>query len=111
MEERGLKQDQVAEVLGISQSAVSKYFRKVRGQALKVEDLEEIRPFISGIVTVLMSQTSERTELLSLFCQACLVIRKMSLMCAFCRKSDTNVNVEECRFCMTLTSEKGREVE
>ena len=106
MEEQGLKQDQVAEILGISQSAVSKYSRKVRGHAIKVDDIEEIQPFISGMATVLMSRTSERTELFSLFCQACVVIRKTSIMCAFCQKSDSRIKVEECRFCLTLVSEK-----
>lgn len=111
MEEQGLKQDQVAEILGISQSAVSKYSRKVRGHAIKVDEIEEIRPFISGMVTVLLEGTRQDTGLLDLFCQACVAIRKTRLMCAFCQKSDPTIVVEECRFCLTLVSkEKERPV-
>ena len=106
MDEQGLKQDEVAEILGISQSAVSKYSRKVRGRALKVEDVAEVRPFISGMVTVLLDQTTQRTELLSLFCQACIVIRSTSLMCIFCKKSDPKIDIEACGFCMTLKSDE-----
>lgn len=102
MEEQGLKQDQVAEILGISQSAVSKYSRKVRGHAIKVDDIEEIQPFISGMVILLLDRTRQSADLLHLFCQACVAIRKTSLMCAFCHKSDPNIKIEECRFCIGL---------
>jgi hypothetical protein len=101
VEEQGLKQEQVAEILGISQSAVSKYSRNVRGQAIKIDDIEEVQPLIDGMVTLLL-RTHQRAELLGLFCQACVVIRKTSLMCAFCQKSDPNIKIEECRLCSTL---------
>jgi predicted transcriptional regulator len=102
MEEQGLNQDQVAEILGISQSAVSKYSRKVRGHAIKVDDVEEIRPFISGMVILLLNRRGQSDELLHLFCQACVAIRKTRLMCAFCQKSDPKIKIEECRFCIGL---------
>ena len=108
MEEQGLSQDQVAEILGISQSAVSKYSRKVRGHAIKVEDIEEIRPFIDDMVILLLDGTRQSAELLQLFCQACVAIRKTSLMCSFCQKSDPKIKIEECRFCMTVSEEAQR---
>jgi predicted transcriptional regulator len=106
MEEQGLKQDQVAELLGISQSAVSKYSRKVRGHAIRVDDIEEIRPFINGMVILLLDRTHQSAQLLHLFCQACVAIRKTSLMCTFCQKSDPKIKIEECRFCIRLVSEE-----
>jgi predicted transcriptional regulator len=106
MEEQGLKQDQVAEILGVSQSAVSKYSRKVRGHAIEVDDIEEIRPFINDIVILLLDRTGQSAELLQLFCQACIVIRKTSLMCAFCQKSDPKIKIEECGFCTNPVSKR-----
>jgi predicted transcriptional regulator len=108
MEEQGLKQDQVAEILGISQSAVSKYSRKVRGHAIKVDDIEEIQPFIDGMVILLLDRTRQSAELLQLFCQACIAVRKTSLMCTFCQKSDPKINLEECRFCTAVSEEAER---
>ncbi len=102
MEEKGLNQDQVAEILGISQSAVSKYSRKVRGHAIEVDAVQEIRPIIKAMVTQLLDGGGHSAELLHLFCQACLAIRKTSLMCAFCKKSDPNIKIEECKFCISL---------
>jgi hypothetical protein len=108
MEEQGLKQDQVAEILGISQSAVSKYSRKVRGHAITVDGIGEIRPLIDGIIILLLDGKRQNAELLELFCQACVAIRRTSLMCVFCRKSDPKIKIEECRFCVSLVSEDGR---
>ena len=105
IEEQGLKQDQVAEILGISQSAVSKYSRKVRGHAINIDNIEEIQPFINDMVILLLARTHQSAELLDLFCQACIAIRKTTLMCQFCQKSDPKIKIEECRFCINLVSE------
>jgi predicted transcriptional regulator len=103
LEDQGLNQEEVAEILGISQSAVSKYSRKVRGCAIRVDDIEEIRPFIDDMVILLMDGTRQSAELLQLFCQACIAVRKTSLMCTFCQKSDPKIKLEECRFCMAVS--------
>jgi hypothetical protein len=108
MEEQGLKQDQVAELLGISQSAVSKYSRRVRGHAIKVDGIAEIRPLIDGIIILMLDGKRQNAELLELFCQACAAIRRTSLMCVFCHKSDPKIKIEECRFCVSLVSADGR---
>lgn len=92
LEEQGLNQDQIAEILGVSQSAVSKYSRNVRGRAIKIEGIEEIRPFIDGIVIILLDGTRQSVELLQLFCQACIAIRRTSLMCSLCQKSDPKIS-------------------
>jgi predicted transcriptional regulator len=108
MEGQGLKQDQVAEILGISQSAVSKYSRKVRGHAIEIDDIEDIRPFIDGMVILLLDGKRQSAELLQLFCQACIAVRKTNLMCRFCQKSDPNIKLEECRFCTAASEEAQR---
>lgn len=100
VEKHGLKQDEVAELLGISQSAVSKYTRKTRGHVIKVDDIEDIRPLISKMIVLLLSGNYQRQELLSSFCQTCVAIRKKGLMCKFCRKTDPHIVIEECSFCL-----------
>jgi len=100
VEKRGLKQDEVAELLGISQSAVSKYTRKVRGYVIKVDDVEEVEPLIDNMITLLVSGRHQRREFLRFFCQACISIRKTRLMCQFCQKADPYIKTEECDFCL-----------
>ena len=100
VEKHGLKQDEAAELLGISQSAVSKYTRKVRGYVIKVDGLEEIEPLIDEMIGILVSRTHKRGEFLRCFCQTCVLIRKTSLMCQFCQKADQKIKIEECGFCL-----------
>lgn len=108
MEEEGMKQEKVAELLGISQSAVSKYSRNVRGHAIDIDGIEEIQPFIKGMVIVLLDTAGQSPRMLQLFCQACVAIRKTSLMCTFCEKSDPKIKTAECRFCLRLPSEENK---
>lgn len=104
VEKHGLRQDEVAELLGISQSAVSKYTRKVRGYVIKIDDVEEVQPLISKMIGLLVSGTCKRREFLVVFCQTCSTIRKTRLMCPFCQKADPAIEIEECGLCMAYES-------
>ncbi|HXX87292.1 MAG TPA: helix-turn-helix domain-containing protein [Candidatus Acidoferrum sp.] len=100
IEEHGLKQDEVAKILGISQSAVSRYTRKNRGQVIKVSDIDDIRPLIDKMTALLLDGRYQGHQFLAYFCQTCELVRKSSLMCPFCRKMDTNAEIRRCRFCL-----------
>ena len=104
METQGLKQEQVAEILGVSQSAVSKYTRKIRGCVIRVDDIEEIQTTIDKIVSLLMSRNYQRRELLAFFCQTCETIRKTSRMCHLCHKAEPTTKTEQCMFCVAPTT-------
>lgn len=108
VEEHGMNQEQVAEVLGISQSAVSKYFRKVRGHVIEVDKVQEARPLITSMVIMVVNGEHQRAEFLQLFCETCATIRKTGMVCRFCRKSDPKIKIEECGFCMELRLDKNR---
>jgi predicted transcriptional regulator len=101
VEKYSLRQNQVAEALGISQSAVSKYTRQVRGHVIEIGDIEEIQPLINNMINLLINGNPRRAEFLSLFCQTCMTIRKKVLMCQFCQKTDPKIEIEECGFCLT----------
>ncbi|MEM3622548.1 MAG: helix-turn-helix domain-containing protein [Candidatus Bathyarchaeia archaeon] len=101
VEKHGLKQEKVAEILGISQSAVSKYTRKVRGYAIKIDSVEEIEPLIEKMVSSLEEGNYQRREFLKTFCQACILIRKTGIMCQFCQKTEPKIIMEKCDFCLT----------
>jgi predicted transcriptional regulator len=106
IEEHGLKQDKVAEILGISQSAVSKYSRKVRGYVITVDYVEEVQPLINSMLVLLVNGSHQRADFLQLFCQACMAVRKTGLMCRFCERSDPKVKIEECDFCNSLVGQR-----
>jgi len=101
LEKYGMKQNQVAEILGVSQSAVSKYSGKVRGHAVKIEDLKDIQTSINAMVTLLINGKNQRIETLKLFCHVCITIREKGLMCQLCQKTDPAIETEECTFCLS----------
>ena len=103
-----MNQEQAAEILGISQSAVSKYFRKVRGHVIEADKAQEAQPLIASMVVMLVNGEHRRAEFLQLFCETCGTIRKTSIMCRFCKKSDPKIKIEECCFCMELSHGKNR---
>jgi predicted transcriptional regulator len=108
-EKHGLKQDEAAEILGISQSAVSKYTRKIRGYIIKIDDIEEVEPLIDKMIGLLVDGTYQRTDFLRYFCQTCMTIRKTTLMCQFCQKTDLKIKLEKCDFCTTLNQTRKQE--
>jgi len=96
----GFKQDHVAEILRISQSAVSKYTRQVRGHLIEISNMGEIKPLITDMIKLLVNGNPKRTEFLGLFCQTCKTIREKELMCQFCQKTDQMITTEVCDFCL-----------
>jgi hypothetical protein len=100
VEKHGMKQNEAAELLGMSQSAVSKYTRKVRGYVIKVDNIEEIEPLVDEMISLLKSGTYQRAKFLKLFCQTCIIIRKTRVMCQFCQKTDPKIKIEKCGFCL-----------
>ncbi len=99
---RNLPQEKVAAILGISQSAVSKYVGGVRGHTLKLDDVEELRSPTEKLTTMLIDGEYETREFLSLVCEMCRIIRQKGLLCRFCERSNPKSKIEECRFCIEL---------
>jgi len=107
VERHGLKQGQVAEILGISQSAVSKYSNKVRGYVVEIDKVEGIHPLITDMIVMVMGDEYERAEFLELFCRVCAVVRRTGLMCQFCKRSDPKIKIQDCDFCDETKAKSG----
>ena len=86
VEKRGLNEKQTADILGLSQSAVSRYVGRERGNLLNLEDTTEVVTLIDQMVNYLIERPDNKTEFLKLFCQTCQTIREKGLMCAHCQK-------------------------
>ena len=95
----GLKQKDVAIMLGITQTAVSKYTRHVRGRVLKIEDVNEVQPLIVETAASLANGYISRFELVKKFCVACAMIRRNGLMCELCKRSDPSLDIQHCNIC------------
>jgi len=99
VEKHGLNEKQTAELLGLSQSAVSRYVSKERGNLLAIENATEVLTLIDQMVTHLIKEPNNKTEILKLFCQTCKAIREKGLMCPHCQKEMPREWAENCFFC------------
>jgi predicted transcriptional regulator len=96
-----MKQVQVADTLGITQSAISKYFKNIRGTTIPIENVSEVQTLVSQMANLLAiqpPQASQQLELMRLFCQTCTAIRSNKLMCPLCQQN-MKYKIEDCTFC------------
>ena len=100
----GLKQKDVAHLLGVTQTAVSKYTRHVRGTVFKIEEVKEVQPKSREIVVSLANGRMSKYELVAKFCLVCEIVRRKGLMCELCKLSDPSVNVQQCFVCHSNTN-------
>ena len=98
IEEYGLKQEQVAVRLGVTQAAVSKYRHQVRGEAVHLESAPEVQSMSKEIASML-SKSPSQVAVSQKLCQACTDIRALGLMCETCHKVDPTWDVEHCTIC------------
>jgi predicted transcriptional regulator len=99
VEKHGLNEKQTADLLGLSQSAVSRYISRERGNLLKIEGTIEVLALIDQMVTHLIKVPDNKREILKLFCQTCTTIREKGLMCPACQKEMPQAWAEKCFFC------------
>jgi len=99
-----MKQEEAARLLGITQAAVSKYTRKVRGIALNIEKIEEAQAMTTDITNLLAGGQISRPELVKKFCLVCRVVRQTGAMCELCKRSNPSLDVRQCLICMSENS-------
>ena len=99
VEKHGMKEKQVAEILGLSQSAISRYTTKNRGNIITLENEPEVQKIVTQMTAFLIYEPHKKKEILELFCTACLTIRKKGLMCELCKERMHKKWAESCTFC------------
>jgi len=99
VEKHGFNEKQAAELLGLSQSAVSRYVGRERGNLLILENSVEILALIDQMVVSLIKAPDNKAEILELFCETCTVIREKGLMCPYCKEEMPLTWAENCLFC------------
>jgi|DewCreStandDraft_5_1066085.scaffolds.fasta_scaffold00002_594 predicted transcriptional regulator len=102
VEKHRMKEQQVAEILGLTQSAISRYTTKNRGNLITIEDSPEVQLLIDQMTNMLLHEKSSQKEILELFCQTCKIIREKGLMCKPCQKKTPAPSKETCVFCRSI---------
>jgi uncharacterized protein len=100
----GLKQEEAAKLLGVSQPAVSLYYRKMRGKSIDLENESDITRLIENLADSLATTSLSRKEFIIRFCEICKTIRAKGLLCKMHKAFDPAVNIDECGLCLTADS-------
>ena len=95
----GLKQKEVAELLGITQTAVSKYTRFYRGTVIEVQRIEEANVVLKETVSLLADGQMDKYELSEKICTICAIVREKGVMCELCSISDPTIDNTKCIVC------------
>jgi predicted transcriptional regulator len=100
VEKHGLNEKQTGDLLGLSQSAVSRYVGRERGgNLLAIENTTEVLALIEQMVNSLIQEPQNRAKVLELFCKTCTTIREKGLMCPKCQEEMPAEWAEKCFFC------------
>jgi len=95
-----MRQIDVADLLGITQTAVSKYVGNVRGQALKIDQEDEIQSMMNGIASRIADRKTSGSKLTLEFCAVCRAVRRNGQMCELCKRFDPEIRRISCNVCM-----------
>jgi len=94
-----LKQVEIAKLLGVSQPAVSLYFRERRGRAINLENESDIAAMVKNFAASLAEDELSPKAFFVTFCRICSAIRAKGSMCRLHKTFDLTINIEECGFC------------
>jgi len=97
-----LKQSEAAKLLGVSQPAISLYYRKIRGKAISLENDRDIAKQIEEIAATLAGGNLSAKDYILWFCKICRTIRAKGLLCEIHKNFDPSIDVEKCELCWAL---------
>jgi len=94
-----MKQNDVANILGITQTAVSKYIRHVRGRVVRIDQTREVQEMLDEIALRIAREKISGPQLIPLLCEVCYTVRRNGFMCPLCRRSDPTLEIQLCNIC------------
>ncbi len=77
----GKKQIEAAELLGVTQAAISQYLRGTRGGRLRLDRYPGVIAIVRKLVQGLASGKISKDEAAILVCEACYTARKLGVFC------------------------------
>jgi predicted transcriptional regulator len=104
MTKHHMKQVQAAELLRVSQPAISLYRNKIRGKAIDLEKDQDVKSLVRKMTDALAKNNLTHRELVQAYCKICRTIRAKGLLCRLHRKFDATIDLENCDLCKTTES-------
>lgn len=104
MTKHNFKQVEAAKLLGVSQPAISLYYRKIRGRAIDLEEDMELLELVARTADLLAEGKLSHKDFISMFCSICRKVRSKGLLCQLHKNFDPNFDIENCELCMSTDS-------
>ena len=102
---RGLKQTEIAELLHITQSAVSRYLREERGRLINVSSFPDIDGKIAELADEIIKEKPGEYEIHTELVKLSLEFLGKGYGCSFHAEVDPEIDPKECRVCIELFGE------
>ncbi len=107
LDEQGLSQSEIADKIGLTQAAVSKYLKQ-KGNGHKIDP--QVHTLATRIASYLLTNTKSQSAILKEVCGTCMSLRIGSDICAIHRKSNPALAKEECDICAELLGGSDRKL-
>jgi predicted transcriptional regulator len=101
-----LKQMNAASLLGVSQPAISLYYRNIRGRAIDLENDSDVKKLVGDVAGSVVRGGLSRRELTKAYCEICRTIRAKGLLCKLHKAFDPSIDIESCELCTIANSAK-----
>jgi predicted transcriptional regulator len=98
--ERDMKQSEIAESLGITQPAVSKYFSEKRGKAIDFAKHEDVRRRAEVIAEGIATHKLNNVQVTNLIKEICDYVMRSGYMCELHYEIDPETKEMNCKICM-----------
>lgn len=102
LRERGLKQTEIAELLHITQSAVSRYLKMDRGAIMDLKDFPDVDGEVRALAERIIREMPGEYEIHSFIVKLSLEFLGKGYACTFHSRIDPEINPAECRVCIEL---------
>lgn len=99
-----LRQEEAAKLLGLSQPAISLYYRKMRGTAIDLENDIEVGKLVENLAASLAKHQLSHKDFIPAFCEICRTIRAKGLMCKLHKAFDPTIVIEKCEICSLIST-------
>jgi predicted transcriptional regulator len=102
IKEYGLREEEVAKVLGVTQAAVSNYVRGTRGDSqlvTKLESVLEVTRMIEDIARDLASNKAYTPSTMAKFVQLCNYMRYTFIICDVHHTMESHIDEKVCQQC------------
>ncbi|HZW56294.1 MAG TPA: hypothetical protein VFF30_08405 [Nitrososphaerales archaeon] len=108
--ERHLTQAEIANALGITQPAVSKYVWEKRGRAIDFDHREDVKKMAALITDGIASHSLSHVQVANMIKELCDYVMRSGYMCDLHYEVDPQVKDLNCRICMEESLERSQQI-